>query len=190
VITLSVSRNMWNHASLKMRRLLADAGAKHVDNIVVTHQGPVWATFITTPRTLITGKRDRFLGLPPAGIAPEEYARVGRLGAAVAGRRDTILSADTQPLLRGLGAVQVNARYVIAECVAARVFPLWARVIRGLGRIWHPLRHVGIFLFLHFLLLMILLGIPLTIITLPLVYPFVRKPMTAYIARLRQPSEA
>jgi hypothetical protein len=49
---------------------------------------------------------------------------------------------------------------------------------------------VGIFLFIHFLLLMIITGIPMSIVTLPLVYPFIRKPMASYISRLRQPTEA
>lgn len=191
VTTLTVARNMWHQASLKMRALLADAGAVHIDNVVVTHQGPAWATFITTTRTLFTGKRDRLMGvLPPAGIAESEMDRVRSLGEAVARQLDKLDDPEGRPLLRGLGAVEVNGRYVIAERVAARFFPFWAHVIRLFGRIGRPFRHVGIFLFFHFLMLMIVLGIPMTIITLPVVYPFIRKPMAAYIARLKQPTEA
>ncbi len=191
VITLIVCRNMWHEASLKMKRLLAAAGAVHIDNAVVTHQGPAWATFLTTTRTLFTGKRDRMLGvLPPSGIAEADIQRVGRLGEAIARQLDTLDHSDSRPLLRGLGAVEVNGRYVIAERVAAAVFPLWARIIRRFGAKGRRLRHVGIFLFIHFLLAMIILGIPLTIITLPVVYPFVRKPMAAYVVRLKQPTES
>ena len=190
-LTLTVSRNMWNRASLKMKRLLAEAGAVHIDNVVATHQGPVWATFITTPRALLTGKRNRLWGvLPPAGIGDREFQRLRSLGEAIARQLSALDSPDARPLLRGLGAAEVNRRYVIAECVAAGVFPFWARVIRLLGGPGRPLRHVGIFLFMHFLLLMIVVGIPLTIATLPVVYLFVRRPMTAYISRLKQPSEA
>jgi hypothetical protein len=189
-MTLTVSRNMWQQASLKMKRLLAEAGAVHVDNVAVTYQGPAWATFITTPRMLLTGKRDSLWGkLPPPGIAEQDFVRLRSLGESVARQLDALACEDGQPLLRGLGAVTVNGRYVIAEWVAARVFVFWAHVIRTLGRIARPLRHVGIFLFLHFLLLMIVVGIPSTIITLPLVYPFVRKRMAAYISQLRQPTE-
>ena len=73
--------------------------------------------------------------------------------------------------------------------VASRFFPFWARVIRGFGWFARPLRHVGIFLFFHFLMLMIITGIPLTILTLPLVYPFVRKSMARYVSRLKEPTE-
>jgi hypothetical protein len=191
VITISVSRNMWHRASIRMKTLLAQSGAIHSDNVVVTHQGPPWATFITTTRTLFTGKRDRLWGIfPPAGIPEEAAERMSTLGAAVARQSDTLDDPAAGPLLRGLGAVEVNRRYVIPEFVASRVFPLWAHVIRGFGWLGRPLRHVGIFLFIHFLLLMIVLGIPLTIITLPVVYPFVRRRMISYIAHLKEPTEA
>lgn len=191
VITISVSRNMWHRALVKMKRLLAQAEAIHIDNVIVTHQGPPWATFVTTTRTLFTGKRDRLWGVfPPAGIPDEEQDRMRSLGAAVANQLDALDDPTGRPLLRGLGAVKVNRRYVIPELVASRFFPFWAHVIRLFGRIGSPFRHVGIFLFIHFLLLSIILGIPLTIITLPFVYPFVRKSMAAYVSRLQEPSEA
>jgi hypothetical protein len=127
--------------------------------------------------------------LPPAGIAEREFDRLRSLGEAVARQCDTLAGPNVRPLLRGLGAVEVNGRYVIAERVAACFFPFWARVIRLFGRAARPLRHVGIFLFMHFLLLMIVVGIPLTILTFPIVHPFVRKRMAAYISQLKQPTE-
>jgi hypothetical protein len=174
-----------------MKELLAEAGANHVDNVVVMHQGPPWATFITTTRSLFTGKRDRLWGVfPPAGIPEGADDRMNNLGTAVVRQLDELDDPAAGAFLRGLGAVEVNRRYVIPELVASRFFPFWARVIRGFGHLGRPLRHVGIFLFMHFLLLMIITGIPMTIITLPLVYPFIRKPMASYISRLRQPTEA
>ena len=191
VITISVSRNMWHRASLRIREMLAGAGAMHVDNVVVTHQGPPLATFVTTTRSLLTGKRDRLWGVfPPAGIREDEALRMRSLGAAVAGQLDALDDPAGRPLLRGRGAVEVNRRYVMPELVAARFFPVWARIIRGLGRWGRPLRHVGIFLFINFLLLMIVLGIPLTLITLPLAYPLVRKRIAARVALLKEPTEA
>src|SRR5580765_274983 len=37
VITISVSRAMWQRASMAMKQLLAKAGALHRDNVAVTH---------------------------------------------------------------------------------------------------------------------------------------------------------
>ena len=68
VITLVVCRNMWHTASETMKRLLALAGAIHIDNVVLTDPSPPLASFVTTPRWMFTGKRDRFMGFPPAGV--------------------------------------------------------------------------------------------------------------------------
>jgi len=189
VATLSVSRNMWHNAALCINSLLAEAGAVHIDNVVVTHQGPPFATFITTTRALFTGKRDRLWGVfPPAGVPEEAEGRMTALGEALARQLDALDEPAGRPLLTGLGAVEVNRRYVVPEMVAGRVFPFWARVIRGFGRIGRPLRHVGIFLFIHFLLLMIL-SIPVAILTMPIVYPLMRGRIAERIALLKQPTE-
>ena len=82
---------MWQRASMAMKQLLAAAGASHCDNVAVTHQGSPLVTLISTPRALLSGKRDRLLGVfPSAGVAGEGYvespgARGGR-GRAADGR--------------------------------------------------------------------------------------------------------
>jgi hypothetical protein len=73
VITLCVSRNMWHSASEAMKQALRDLGAVHLDNVVVTHQGPALATFVSVPRALLYGKRDRLWGIfPPADLGRPE----------------------------------------------------------------------------------------------------------------------
>ena len=124
-------------------------------------------------------------GGPGSAVAPKSHA----LGAAVARQLDALDDPVPRPLLRGLGAVEVSRRYVIPELIMSKCLPFWARVIRAFGGLARPLRHVGIFLLLHFMLLMIITGIPMTIITLPVVYPFIRKPMVSYISRLKRPAE-
>ena len=59
VITLVACRNMWHTASVRMKRELARLGAEHCDNVAVTDSGPAWTTFVTTPRWMLTGRRDR-----------------------------------------------------------------------------------------------------------------------------------
>jgi hypothetical protein len=189
VITICVSRNMWHRASERMKAVLAEAGAMHVDNVVVTHQGAPSVTFITTPRALLTGKRGRLGGvLPKAGVHEAQQDRMGLLGETVARQLDTLDDPAAGPLLRGMGAVEVNRRYVVPERVGWRCFRIWARVIRWLGRFGRPLRSVGIFLFVHFLLLLIVLGIPLAMLMMPVTYPFVRKGLEREITRLKEPS--
>ena len=66
IITLICCRNMWHSASEIMKNMIKDVGGIHIDNIVVTHQGSPLITFITTPRMVLTGKKDSLRGL--AGI--------------------------------------------------------------------------------------------------------------------------
>lgn len=187
VITICVSRNMWQRASEQTKKLLREAGARHVDNVVVTHQGPPWATFLTTTRMLFWGKRDRLWNLlPPAGISDEGQQRVRSLGAALAQQADAIGKGHS--LLRGLGAVEVYRRYVVAELVGGQVFRGWAHVIRLLGRLAGPLRFVGVILFVLCLVLLIVVGIPLSILALPLIYLIFRRSLGDYVARLEEPS--
>jgi len=188
VITVSVSRNMWLMASESMKRNLAELGAVHVDNVAVTHQGPPWATFVTTTRALLFGTRDRLWGIfPPAGVAGEEFSRVERLGAAIAER---LAAASPPPFFRGLGAVSVNERYVIPELLGRYWFRGWAALLHRLGRLNRSLRWVGIWLFMLCLVGMILVALPFMVVVALLLRPIVRGPLRSYVVRLKEPSGA
>src|SRR5204863_9194288 len=67
VVTVIACRNMWLIAQETVKRLIHEAGGRLVDNVVFTDQGGTLATFITTPRWLLTGRRNAFWGLPAAG---------------------------------------------------------------------------------------------------------------------------
>lgn len=188
VVTLSVSRNMWQNASEAMKTLLARAGATHTDNIVVTHQGAPSATFVTTTRSLFSGKRDRLLGvLPEAGVAGDDMDRLARLGAALARQLDHPDFSRGESMLRGMDAVEINRRYVFPELLAWYVFRFWARLIRGSGRVWIGLRHLGVFLFGLFLLFMIL-TLPIVLLVRLLLSPLINRRLAEYAARLAEPT--
>jgi hypothetical protein len=189
VLTVSVSRNMWQSASEAMKQHLRDLGALHIDNIVVTHQGPPWATFITAPRLLLFGKKDPFWKIfPPAGLAKEELDRVRRLGGAVRKRSELVSQPGPLSLLRGMGAVDVNRRYLIPELLGYYLFRGWARILRLLGRFgWGP-RYAGIAAFMLFLATVVAFGIPVVILLSTVFFPLVRKLTGAYAEQLAEPS--
>ena len=190
VMTVSVSRNMWQSASETMKQLLADAGARHIDNIVVTHQGPAWATFITTPRALLFGKKEGFWGIfPPAGLADAELARVARFGKAILDCRDRLHLPEGVPLLTGLGAVHIQHRYLIPERIGWYWFRGWGHLIRFLGRLGTVPRVAGVYVFVVFLLFLIVIVMPLTMLGRLLLYPLIYKRLAAYVRRLQQPTE-
>ena len=120
VITVVACRNMWLSAQQAMQEMIADAGGRLLDHIAFTDRGHPLATFITTPRWVLTGRRNPFLGLPAAGVAPDEIAAADRFGKAIG---KALMRGDeqgNQPLLRGLRAVTVNPRLAISERAGRR----------------------------------------------------------------------
>jgi hypothetical protein len=191
VVTFSVSRNMWPSASETMKQLLRNAGAKHVDNVVITHQGPAWATFVSTPRALLLGKKDALGGVfPAAGVSDASLERAKRLSGLIAAQLAVSSRPEAAPFLRGQGTVDVDHRYLIAERLGWHVFRWWSRAILALGRMGPTFRSIGIYLFIVFLICVILIGIPLTMVVRVLLGPLIQRRMARYTRTLQQPSES
>jgi hypothetical protein len=190
VLTITVSRNMWHSASETMKALLRKIGARHIDNVVLTHAGPVWATFVSTPRALLFGKTEGFWGIfPPAGIGPAELHRVKHFCNLILSRRERLLRPDNPPLLSGEGAVKVENRYVLVERLGWYCFRAWGRVILMLERGGEFFRMLGVYSFVVFLVGIILIGIPVTMIARLLLHPVLSRWTTSYVQRLKLPSE-
>jgi hypothetical protein len=188
VITFIACRNMWLSAQEKIKGLLAGLGARHIDNVVLTDQGPPWATFITTPRWLLTGKKNGFWGIfPPAGVSEADIAGASRFGRALADRLD-LLHSTTGPLLSGLGAVRVFPGYIAGEKIAHRSFMIWGRLLRAIGRPGNLLRRMVLILYIAFLVTMILTVMPVSILVRALLRPLLKRRLDAEVARLEAPS--
>jgi hypothetical protein len=188
VLTVSVSRNMWQSASEAIKFRLRALWAHQIDNIVVTHQGPPWATFITAPRLLLYGKKDAFWKVfPAAGLAEAELDRVRRLGGLLRDRLP-LLRRWPQSLLRGAGAVTVNRRYLLPELLGWYVFRGWAHLLKLLGRLGPAVRYAGIAAFILFLATAVVVGIPVVVLVSTVLYPLVRALTRKYAERLAEPS--
>lgn len=188
VITFIACRNMWLSAQEKVKQLLAGLGARLIDNVVLTDQGPPWATFITTPRWVLTGRKNGFWGVfPPAGVSGAEIAGAARFGRALADGLN-LLKSGTGPLLSGLGAVKVYPGYVAGEKIAHRSFVVWGRLLRAIGRPGNPLRRLVLVIYIAFLVTMILTVMPVTMLLRALLRPFLRAKLDAEVARLESPS--
>ena len=175
VLTISVSRAMWQRASMAMKRLLAAAGARHCDNVAVTHQGSPLATLISTPRALLSGKRDRLLGVfPNAGIAEKDMSRVQAL-ASVAARRLMAGHRAGASLLRGEPAVSVTRWLAVPERLGWYCFYAAARVIRFFGTVHRGFRTAGVVAFAVFLVLLILIALPVAVLATVLATPILRQ---------------
>jgi hypothetical protein len=188
VITFIACRNMWLSAQEKMKGLLRDLGARHIDNVVLVDQGPPWATFITTPRWVLTGKKNGFWGIfPPAGVSAAEITAAARFGRALADALPLLQSARG-PLLSGLGAVKVIPGYITGEKIAHRSFRLWGKLLRAIGKPGNPLRRLVLVVYIVFLVAMILTVMPVSIMMRALLRPLLRKRLEAEVGRLEAPS--
>lgn len=185
VVTVIACRNMWLMAHEKMKNMLSNLGARLIDNVVLADKGNVFATLVTTPRWLLTGRQTGFLGLPPAGIAPDEILRSRRFGLAL---RDA-LAADAEkqdaPLLAGLGAAEANPRLYASEKAGTRSFYLWGKLLRAAGKPGQWSRKPLLFFYVFFLITLIVTVVPVSLALQALIRPLLRE----RIARMKHDFE-
>ena len=168
VITLIACRNMWIMAQEKMKTKLKELGARLIDNVVLIDQGGNLATFITTPRWMWTGNKNSILGLPKAGIHPDEIRNSSRFGLALAEALASDLEKKNKPLLNGLEAVKVDNSLIGTEKIAHKSFKIWGGLIRKFGTTGSKARIPILALYFLFLLSLIVIIVPLNTIVKPI----------------------
>jgi len=172
VVTVIACRNMWLVAQETVKQLIQEAGGRLRDNVAFIDAGATLATFLTTPRWVLTGRRDAFWGLPAAGVAEEEIANADRFGRALlAGLRADRERSD-RPMLAGLGAARVDPRLIFSERAGQRVFSLWSRLIRRGGAPGSAGRRLMLALFCAYLVAVILTLVPVSLLVQRLMSPF------------------
>jgi hypothetical protein len=189
IITLVISRGLWFSASETMKRMIADLGGIHIDNVAVSHQGPTLTTFVTTPRWMLTGRRDRFLRVfPEAGTGRADMEGLERFGRAIANNLGALSTNSQRSLLKGLDAVELNARYVILERAGWISYRYWAKIARLFGEAGSWKRRPIIYLFLAYLIVFLPVAIPISMILRLLLNPLLNTNVEAYVHRLKSPS--
>ena len=171
VVTVIACRNMWVTAHETAQRLVADAGGELRDNIVLTDRGGTLASFVTTPRWLLTGRRNAFWGLPAAGVGDGDIARSDRFGHALVAALRAGRERAAAPMLAGLDAARLDPDLVFSERAGQRAFRIWARIIRLGGRAGGPGRLPLLALFCAYLILMILVVVPPSLLLRRLLRP-------------------
>lgn len=188
VITLVACRNMWLSAQETMKQLIAEAGGLLRDHLVFTDQGHPLATFITTPRWVLTGKRNRFFGLPPAGVAPEEIRGASRFGRALADALNCDAEKSADPMLTGLRAATVNPRLALSERAAHRAFKVWSKLIRFFGKRGQWRRRPMLLVFALYLITLVLTVVPLSLLLQWVFSPLLKPRLERLKAELELPS--
>lgn len=188
VVSVVACRNMWLSAQQTLQGLILAAGGRLCDHVAFTDPGHPLATFITTPHWVLTGKRDRFLGLPPAGVAPSEIDGAARFGKALAKALDDNLEVSGQPMLTGLRAVTVVPRLALSERAGFRAFKIWSKLIRACGRRGQWRRRPMLLVFAIYLVTLIITVVPLSLLVQWLLSPILKGRLARLKAELEQPS--
>jgi hypothetical protein len=181
VVTVIACRNMWLMAHEKLKGLVAAAGARIIDNVVLVDPGPTLATFFTTPKWVLTGSRKGFWGMPDAGLNAQQIRGARRFGLALRDALHANREKNTQPLLSGLGAVTVNPRLFITEKAASRSFHIWGKGVMALGRPGAPQRVPLLALYVTFLIVMIITVVPTSLALQTLLRPL----MGGWLSRIK-----
>ncbi len=130
VITVTGARNMWLSAFVRVKKLIAAAGAKHVGNIALvdTHPNPV--SFITIFHWMLHGKKDRYLNIfPPPGVPATDIKHTSVFGKLVIPHLHNDNWENLQQELDNEGAVKLNYNLMVIESTASKIFRVWAGII-------------------------------------------------------------
>ncbi|MDM0041730.1 dialkylresorcinol condensing enzyme [Variovorax sp. J22G21] len=188
VVTVIACRNMWLLAHEKLKVLLAATGARLIDNVVLTDPGNTFATFITTPVWLLSGRKRGFWGLPDAGLSVAQITGARRFGLALRDALRSDAERGSNPLLAGLGAVIAQPRLYISEKAGTRSFYLWGKLIMAVGKPGSWQRKPLLVLYVLFLLALIVTVVPVSLSLQALFRPLFRGWLTKMKARFEHPS--
>jgi hypothetical protein len=188
VVTVIACRNMWMMAHERMKERLAALGARLLDNIVLVDSGPTLATFITTPRWLLTGNKGPFLGMPAAGVAAADIAGARRFGLALREALTHDAERGHAPLLTGLSAVSADPRLYASERTGRRSFHVWGTLLRAVGPAGSARRRPFLLAYVIFLVCAIICIVPVSLALQALLRPFLTRRHAALKARFEAPS--
>jgi hypothetical protein len=157
VVTVIGCRNMWLMAQEKVKKRVQAAGGRLKGNIVLMDRASNLVGVATIAYWMLTGKKERPMGLlPRPGVADEDIRGARRFGALL--REPEALEQNE---LNALGAVRVVPAYIIFEQRIEKVFNIWSAFIRQKGGPGDPRRRRRVRMFFYYLLVAIGLIAPL-----------------------------
>jgi hypothetical protein len=130
VITVTGARNMWLSAFVRVKKLVAAAGAKHVGNIALVDTNPNPVSFVTIFHWMLHGKKDRYLNIfPPPGVQAADIARSIDFGETILSHLPWGNWDSLQNELDAQKAVVLNYNLMVIESTASKIFAVWAGII-------------------------------------------------------------
>lgn len=188
VITVIGCRNMWIEAQKTVKTLLEQCGARLIDNVVFSDQSGPLESFITTPRWMLSGKKDPFFGLSRAGINEEDIRESRRFGERLVEKLSQDALVGFEPLLQNLGAVRVDPRFIASEKIGKRSFRIWGKLVRFFGERGSLARRPILAVYVAFLITLIMTIVPLNMAIQSIIRRLFKAKMDIIIRTLEAPS--
>lgn len=125
VICVLTCRNLWYSASKVMRTSLQKIGADFLGQITLCEISPLWASFVTTPRWMLTGRNNAFGIFPAAGVSEQDFSALTQRG-----RRLALSWSAGQGVGEGvLGSNLDRLSLRLMDRIGRRFFKIWAGVL-------------------------------------------------------------
>lgn len=172
VITITGARNMWLSALERLKRKLKEVGAKHVGNIALVDKTQNHLSIITIVHWMFGGKKDRYLGFfPKPGVSEADIQGAQEFGRISLKYLEKNEWTGLQNELFENKAVVINYNLMYTELKGARLFGIWASIIKKKKN-----QGPWLVLFKYYLIIALFIAAPiiLTLHTL-LVRPFIGK---------------
>jgi len=188
VVTVIACRNMWLQAQEQMKALLLKLNAKLIDNAVLIDANSTALSFISTPLWMLTGQKGPVGVLPAAGISAQDISAAERFGKAIVRHLQHHPSPFSEPMFKGLKAVEVNERLILSEVMARRGFVIWGKLIGSIHNKDSKIRHGLVCLYVVYLLTLILTFVPITAVLKRVFAPLMRQRIAKQKAYFSSPS--
>lgn len=188
VVTVVACRDMWVLAQEKIKEMLNNLDAKLMDHVALTDQSGSVLSLVTLPMWMLTGNKQYFTSLPPAGIKQEDIDNASRFGERLNSALKENKELGSEAMLTNLGAVTVNAKLIATEKIANRSFRVWSKLIKLAGKKYSFGRKVVITIYVVFLVALLLTVVPLNILARKFLNIFQKEKLKAMEAMYELPS--
>jgi len=188
VVTIIGCRGMWLGAQEKVKKLLSELKANLVDNVVLTDNCGTAFSFLATPLWMFTGRKKAYSWAPRAGVSDEDVKNAGRFGKAIRSRLNDNNEIIKEPMLKNMGAVNINEKFIASERVGQHSFKIWSTIISAIGPMYSTRRSLGLVIYIVFLLTLILTVVPIFAIVKRMIAPLTQNKISQQRAYFAEPS--
>ena len=185
VITVIGARNMWVMAQEDIKKMIKENGGILKGNIALHDRHNNLSSVVTIIYWMMTGKKERYLGLfPQPGIADADIRDAKRFAPVITDALQRNDFGDLHSKLLLLKAVELSPNVVSTEEKGKKIFGIWSKFILKKGGVGSLQRVRRLLMFKWYLMFVIFVVSPIVsgffYLTWPLFFLRIRKKMKYY----------